>query len=210
MNQRSAVTHIQRNGALLVFPIKNRKEPKSLWSEFFPRKKMRWEWDETHDSGVGDLWVLMKRLSSSNQVVYSKWYQGRATFFSREVFCAMLQVMHPWQTAPLSEAAQTIIEALDMDSPLSTKQLKQLTGLQGRLNEPEYNRALKMLFSRLLVVAYGEVDDGAFPSLAVGSTQVLFEDLWLEARSLKDADRVLNKYLPSGSALRKHFDKNLL
>ena len=72
MNLRSAVSRINKNGALLVFPIQNRKEPNSLWAEFHPRKKMIWKWDEGHDSGVGDLWLLMKRLSDSLQVVYSK------------------------------------------------------------------------------------------------------------------------------------------
>ncbi|MBS2027495.1 MAG: hypothetical protein JST54_06265 [Deltaproteobacteria bacterium] len=41
---------------------------------------------------------------------------------------------------------------------------------------------MKALWTRLLIVGAGEVDDGAFPSLAIGSTALLFEDLW-RARS---------------------------
>ena len=32
----------------------------------------------------------------------------------------------------------------------------------------------------------GEVDEGAFPSLAIGSTELLFEDLWREGRFIKE------------------------
>ena len=83
---QKAVTQINLHGILLVFPINNRDEPKSLWSEFYPRTKMRWEWDDSGDQKVSDMWSLMKRLSTTKQVVYSKWYQGRATFFSLELF----------------------------------------------------------------------------------------------------------------------------
>jgi hypothetical protein len=48
-----------------------------------------------------------------------------------------------------------------------------------------YNKSTKVLWERLLIVGFGEVDDGAFPSLAVGSTENLFEDLWEDARKLK-------------------------
>src|SRR6476659_3749059 len=92
MNQRSAISKINKKGILLVFPINNRKEPQSLWSEFYPRKKMRWEWDNSGDDSVAEMWGLMKRLSENREVVYSKWYQGRATFFSQELFAAMLRL----------------------------------------------------------------------------------------------------------------------
>ena len=55
---------------------------------------------------------------------------------------------------------------------------------KGRFNEAAYQRALKELWTRLLIVAYGEVDEGAFPSLAIGATRLIFEDLWNEAKEL--------------------------
>ena len=59
-----------------------------------------------------------------------------------------------------------------------TKQLKEQTGLQGKLNESDYTRRLNELWRRFLIVGCGEVDDGAFPSLAIGATQHFFEDEW--------------------------------
>ena len=51
---------------------------------------------------------------------------------------------------------------------------------------------MRELWERLLIVGVGEVDDGAFPSLAVGATEVLFEELWEQALEHSEEDaRVL-------------------
>jgi hypothetical protein len=211
MNQRAAIQHINKQGILLVFPIDNRKAPLSLWSQFFPRTKMRWEWTDDGDDKVAKLWHLMKKLSCGRQVVYSKWYKGRATYFSREVFCALLSELQrtPNFLTGLSPQAFEILEILQGDSPLSTKELKAHTGLQGKLNEPTYNRAMKQLFSRFLIVAFGEVDDGSFPSLAVGATKLLYEDLWQGALALSKsrAQSIIDQALPPDSDFRKFFDR---
>ena len=195
-----------------MFPINNRAEPASLWSEFFPKIKMRWEWDESGDNRVGEMWSLMKKLSDSGQVVYAKWYQGRATFFSRELFTALLcRAQSNFESNEgLSRTARELLETLESDSPLSTKQLKKLTELQGKDNEKFYNRGMKELFSKFLIVAYGEVDDGAFPSLAVGATRHLYEDLLTEARNMKSdkACAIIDAYMPAGSLMRKFYSKN--
>ena len=83
--------------------------------------------------------------------------------------------------------------------------------LQGRDNEPLYTKATKELFQRFLIVAYGEVADGAFPSLAMGATRLLYEDLWTEAQQLSESEAMLiiDRFMPVGSSFRKHFEKNL-
>ncbi|MGE0616451.1 MAG: hypothetical protein AB7P04_12505, partial [Bacteriovoracia bacterium] len=192
MNQRSAISKINRAGVLLVFPVNNKREPRSLWYEFSPRTPMRWEWDESGDNRVADMWHLMKRLSDCRQVVYVKWYQGRATFFSRPLFTALLAVYRrqdagiPPGGSRYSLTARRILEALESDSPLSTKELKRMTDLQGKFNESAYSKGVKELFTRLSIVAFGEVDDGAFPSLAVGATRHLYEDLWEASGAFSD------------------------
>lgn len=211
MNQRSAIAKINKSGVLLVFPINNRKEPHSLWSEFFPRKKMRWEWDDSGDNSVAEMWSLMKRLSDNRMVVYSKWYQGRATFFSQELFVAMLSMLlrdfdlnHG-----LMASSKSLLETLESDSPLSTKELKKMTELQGKYNEGIYSRGMKELFSRFLIIAYGEVEDGAFPSLAVGATRTIYEDLWSQALCLnsEDAKKIVDRFIPEGSLFHRAFEK---
>ena len=172
---------------------------------------MRWEWDNDGDDRVAEMWHLMKKLSDCKKVVYSKWYQGRATFFSRDLFCAMLCLLHR-ESDPylgLSPTAKRILDTLESDSPLSTKQLKLQTDLQGKFNEGLYNKSLKELFLRFLIVGFGEVDDGAFPSLAVGATSLLYEDLLLEAKQmpLEKATILLNKNLPLKNHFRNNFEK---
>lgn len=213
MNLKSAVSHINKRGVLLVFPVKNQKEPASLWSEFFPRKKMKWEWDDGADDHVGNMWHLMKRLSVCGQVIYSKWYQGRATFFSKELFAAVLNIHRNSYDLErgLTRAGRDLFDALESDSPLSTRELKSQTGLEGRINESAYSKGLKQLFSRFVIVGYGESDDGAFPSLCVGSTRLLYEAVWNRSLEMthKEAQALIDKYLPESSLVRKFFDRQL-
>jgi hypothetical protein len=195
----------------LVYPINNRPEPRSLWSEFFPKTPMVWDWNEDGDARVAGMWQLMKRLSQTGDVVYSKWYQGRATFFSRELFTAMLAVQRRRSDLrlQLSGGAKTVMEVLQNNSPLSTKELKKLADLQGREHEAQYNRAMKELFSILLIVGFGEVEDGAFPSLAVGATELLFSDLWTRAEDMRlpEAQSVIDRFMPERSHFKRYLDR---
>lgn len=222
-----AIQAIQKRGALLVYPLDNRPKPDSIWSEFFS-DKMRWEWDADGDDRVAKLWQIKTTLSSSREVVYVKWYQGRATFFSKETFTHLLAYLgsaHKKQDS-LPKEANLILEVLEMDSPQSTKQIKLATDLRGKIFERVYEKSLKALFDQLWVVGFGEFDDGAFPSLAVGSTKALFEDLWEESKTissnaakdwlitklgvdslfLKYADKVLH---PKPAAASKRRDRSL-
>jgi hypothetical protein len=210
MSSKSAIAAINRAGALLVFPLDNKKEPASIWSHFFPRTPMRWEWDESGDNRVGNLWHLRSQLSTTGKVVYTKWFRGRATYFSRELFTALLRALNPIDSyTGLSSEARKILSILEGESPLSTKEIKRQAGLQGRESERAYERTLKELWSRCLIVAYGEVEDSSFPSLAVGATRILFEDLWTEAWALEiaEAESRISKILPAENLFYKHFIK---
>jgi hypothetical protein len=138
---------------------------------------------------------------------FCEWYQGRATFFSREAFVQMLAYLRT--SASLSRASQNILEALEMDSPLSTKQIKEAVELQGRFFEADYNRAMKALWNRLWIVGFGEIQDSSFPSLAVGATKNLFEELWLESESVRpeSAESWLRKKLGSENKFWKFAQK---
>lgn len=199
---RKAIAAIEAHGALLVFPINNKKEPRSIWSELYPRTKMRWEWDEDGDQKLSDLWRLREELSRSDKVVYAKWYQGRATFLAMDVFTSLLRFLDAERRATqLGHESREILDSLLADSPLSTKQLKAAVSLEGRSLEPMYNRAMKPLWQNLLIVAYGEFDDSSFPSLGIGATQTLFEELWLKSQQLNfdEAQNLLLERLGSGN-----------
>jgi hypothetical protein len=201
---------IEAAGALLVYPIANRKEPASLWSALHPRTAMRWAWDDGADMRVVRLWQLREQLARSRRVVYTKWYQGRATFFSRALFRAMLATVHKTEST-LSADARDLLSLLEDDSPQSTKQLRRAAGLTGKANERAYTRALRELWQRLLIVGTGEVDDGAFPSLAIGATRWIFEDLWEESRAVQgdDSAALVRDKLPDNTPFGRHWRRTL-
>lgn len=203
MNRKTAVSAIEQHGILLVFPIDNRREPHSLWYDFFPKSRMRWEWDSDGDDRVAQLWHLREELSRSGKVVYAKWFRGRATFFSRRVFTGLLSHFSRMLPPPvgLSPEARSILATLEESSPLSTKELKRATDLEGRFHAPSFDRATKELWERLLIVGYGERDDGAFPSLVYGATRWMFEDLWEAANKGVSADLKISA--PFAAHLRK-------
>lgn len=186
--RKKAIQAIEKRGALLVYPLANRKEPLSIWSELFPRSKMVWDWNEESDDRVADVWSLKEVLSRSRVVVYSKWYQGRATFFAPDVFIHLVALFESTNEATkmshLSLESRDVLEALEADSPLSTKQIKAAVNLEGRLNETAYNRAMKPLWTRMMIVAYGEFQDSSFPSLGHAASSLIFEDLWREAEGI--------------------------
>ncbi len=209
MKLKDAVEKIQNRGLLLVYPLQNRPEPRSLWSEFYPRTKMRWEWDsEGADNRVANLWHLREAISRSGQVVYTKWFRGRATFLSKEIFSAFLALLRVPDSS-LSRAASQLLRVLEEDSPLSTKELKKRCRLVGPGNERVYSKALQELWDSMQIVGYGEVDDGAFPSLAIGATRVLFDELVKNAESLDlgEAEALVQEKLGKDSVVYKYFLK---
>ncbi len=203
---RKAVEAIDEHGVLLVYPLQNRAEPRSLWSVLHPRSAMRWVWDEGADGRVAALWHLRAELAVSKRVVYSKWLGGRATFFSRDLFRSMLALRRAGGDlhARLSRPARTLLDVLSDDSPQGTAALRANANLEGAVNEPEYTRAMRVLWERLLVVGVGEREEGGFPSLAVGATELLFEDLWNAAAIVGkgDAETVARFELSSPSFAR--------
>lgn len=201
---------IESRGCLLVYPLDNRKEPASIWSALYPRTAMRWAWDQDGDNRVAELWVLREQLSRSQDVVYSKWYQNRATFFSKEVFVNLLAYLGSSQgRVSLNRDSQEALEVLLSDSPQSTPFLKENLGLRGRLLEGQYNRTLKPLWNFLFLVGFGEVEDSSFPSLNIGASATLFEDLWLKSQkvSTDQAEKFLIKKLGETNLFFKYAKK---
>jgi len=180
MKLARAVSIVDRLGIALVYPIDNKPEPPSLWSAIHPRRQMAWSWDEHSDPRVAEIWHLRAQLASSSEVAYAKWFRGRATFFSLPVFQAVLgRIARAGNVmVGLPPESVELLERLREISPRSTKELRSEVGLKGKTFESLFTHAMKALWARLLIVGTGEVEDGAFPSLAVSATEMIFEDLW--------------------------------
>lgn len=205
--KKKMIDAIERRGCLLVYPLANKNEPASLWSELFPKTKMRWEWDQDGDQRVSDLWIWREELSRSQEVVYAKWFRNRATFFSQEIFICLLSYLGSVRDeVPLTRDSKEALESFLMDSPQSTKVIKENLGWQGKMMESHYNRAMKPLWSYLFLVGFGEVQDSSFPSLNMAATQNIFEDLWLKAQGLDPvkAEEKLRAVLGEENLFFKH------
>lgn len=209
VTKRAAITAVNRLGACLVFPLENQQDPPSLWAHFHPRTKMRWEWDAGGDNRVPELWHLRRELSESGEVAYVKWFRGRATLLSLPLFSSLARVLAADEEVGLGVEARRLYQCFEEQSPLSTKEVKRAAELQGRVNERAYERGMKELWSRLLVVGFGERDDGAFPSLQVGASRLLLEGAWREGHALTaaQAEATIERYLPKGTAFRKELEK---
>jgi len=207
VNKRQLIKIINEQKIVLVFPVNNAKEPKSLWSQLFPRSNLKWEWsDSSVDQRIVDLWHLREELSRSDDVVYAKWLRGRATFFSKDMFVSLLAMLNDFRQieSGLSAAAAHLLRHLNDDSPQPTVRLKKSSGFKGP-HAKIYEKAMSELWRRLLVIGNGEVAEGAFPSLAIGSTKVLREELWQEARESKKAHDDVHSYLSEHHPLTNKF-----
>jgi hypothetical protein len=185
---KKLITLINQKHCLLTFPLDNRKEPESLWSSLYPRSKMTWAWDADSDGRISDLWIKREELSRSKEVIYAKWYRQRATFFSEECCINLLAYFGSSRNeVQLERGAKEALDNLLIDSPQSTKVLKENLSLQGKSLEPTYNKALKPLWNYLYIVGFGEVEDSSFPSLNIAACETLFEDLWQKSKSISEA-----------------------
>ena len=184
-----AIAAIEAHGALLVYPVQNKREPLSLWHVLHPRSEMHWAWDADADPRVAELWHLRERLARSKKVVYTKWLSGRATFFSHAFFRAALAALKAEHDlrAGLSRDSLALLEILLDDSPQPTRRLREAAGLEGRANESAFTRAMRPLWERMLIVGTGEAEEGGFPSLAVGATELVNEPDWLASEEQTDA-----------------------
>lgn len=208
MRMKKVIESINHHGVLLVFPMNNKKEPHSLWSVLHPESEMRWDWDTTGDDRVVKLWKLKTELSTTKKVVYTKWYKNRATYFSLDLFTACLRIQMD-QKLKLTQDSQNLLDTLISDSPLSTRQLKELTELKGKMFESLFNKSMRPLWDHFQIVAFGEFEDSSFPSLGIGATQTLYEELIKKAATLSRAEalKFIELKMPNGSLFRKYWDK---
>jgi hypothetical protein len=202
---------VDRQGICLVYPIDNAREPPSLWSELYPRSKMEWSWDADADPRVAEVWHLREQLARSSDVAYAKWFRGRATFFSLPVFHALLGRLSRAGNvhAGLPHESMELLERLREVSPRSTKELRADVGLRGKPFEGLFTHAMKALWTRLLIVGTGEVPDGAFPSLAVAATEMMFEDAWLAREKVpRGAEERLSEALRRSPAFARELTRS--
>ncbi len=143
-NYKKAVAAINEHHIQLVYPIKNAPEPRSLWHSLHPRTFMKWDWSEDADQRVVDIWHLKDDLSCGQDVVYAKWFRGRATFFSREIFAPILCLLETTKVDEIHRSvhASDIYDELLERSPLTPKIVRQAVDLSGIHNRSDYEKGV--------------------------------------------------------------------
>jgi len=111
------------------------------------------------------------------------------------------------ERAQASEEGRRLYQCFEENSPLSTKEVKAAAELRGKENERAFERGMKELWSRMLVVGFGEKDDGAFPSLQVGASKLLLEPMWRRGREMSEGEarEIVERVMPEGSMLSKDY-----
>ena len=213
MSYARAVKAINKHHILLVYPIKNAPEPQSLWSVLHPGVEMHWDWSEHADRRIEKMWHLKDELCERCDVVYAKWFRGRATFFSKQIFPAFLRVLGTTQFEEVlsSRDGDAIYQQLLDNSPQTPSMLKEAVEMESKHNRARFDKAMNVLWKKLYIVGTGEVDEGQFPALAAGATRHIFEDLWNEAEemSLTTAQEVISGCLPPESLFLKFLQRLL-
>lgn len=213
MSYARAVKAINKHHILLVYPIKNAPEPQSLWSILHQGVEMHWDWSEHADRRIEKMWHLKDELCEHRDVVYAKWFRGRATFFSKEIFPAFLRVLGTTQFDEVlqSRDGDAIYQQLLDNSPQTPSMLKEAVEMESEHNRARFDKAMNVLWKRLFIVGTGEVDEGQFPALAAGATRHMFEDLWDEAEemTLADAQDLIAKNLSPDSLFLKFLQRRL-
>jgi hypothetical protein len=167
----------------LVYPLKGKDQWPSLWHHLYPRRPMNWSWDSEADPRISQLWADREDLASQKLAVYTKYFRDRATFFSKPYFVSLLREHRPWTKKPSDRLSRWLLDSLLDNTPQSTKMLKRRwRSLDGSAPNGNWDRSLKTLFRGLWIVGLGEEDDGAFPSLRLGATELAWEELWQEAQ----------------------------
>jgi len=208
---RKALAAINERHVQLVYPIQNAREPRSLWHSLHPGSAMRWDWSEDADQRVVDLWQLKDDLCLGREVVYAKWFRGRATFFSRASFVPILALLGTTRAEALrrNATASRQYEELQDNSPQTPRRLQQADKMTGSHYRGDYKRGVKLLWEQLVIVGTGEVDEGQFPALAMGATRHILEDLWEEADGMepRDAEARCRRLLPAASPFSRFLDR---
>lgn len=205
-DKKKVLKTLEEVGCLFVYPNKEKRVAvPSIWDVLYPNLEMVWDWSDEAHSAVATVWRFREALSRSGDAVYTKWYKGRALFFSKQAFVALAQFLNsPRLIESLPREAAEIWELLNESSPQSSKELRENAGFRGKPFESLYQKSLKTLFERLLIVGYGEVDDGAFPSLSLGATPLMFEELWKDIQKKQNPKSPLKGILPPDILFHAH------
>lgn len=179
MTLKGALEHVEKVGRVAIFPEKNKKKSSiiSLWELFFPRTKMKWEWDDSADNRVVKLWWLKNEIAQTQKVLYGRFFGNRPILVSKN---EARRTMAGLERKPLSSLAREILSRLEDNSPQTKRMIgKSLRDDGWEITKGDFERALLSLQKQFLIVNLGdsEREKGPMPSTEYAALSLVFPDL---------------------------------
>ncbi len=183
-----AVKFIDTTGFCMLFPVK-RVELPSLYYAVTRRHPPRW------DSETEKMWGWKDELPRRRRAFYAKYFRTRGTFISLRMlphFLAMRGTAaragdaERWYAeGRISPAARDVWAALEKHGPMATLALRHACGMDSKVGNARYKRAMLELQCLLVVTHFGtEEESGAWPSARLNLTWRVFPRQTAAARNL--------------------------
>ncbi|MEO5668509.1 MAG: hypothetical protein ABIR96_10655 [Bdellovibrionota bacterium] len=176
---KSALDQVERVGRVAIFPEKNKKKNSivSLWEIFYPRTKMKWEWDEAADNRVVKLWWLKNEIAQTQKVLYGRFFGNRPVLVSKKEALKILVTLEPRRHSRL---ASEILSRLEDNSPQTKRMLGRALRDDGwEPTKSEFEKALLDLQRDFKIVNLGdsEREKGPMPSTEYATLALIFPDV---------------------------------
>ncbi|HEX2370789.1 MAG TPA: hypothetical protein VHM94_16305 [Acidimicrobiia bacterium] len=159
-----AVELIERVGLAYLFGGGAATDLPNLHTELTGRVSIG-DWDDE----TGEVWLLRGRLPELSVAWYGEWLRRRGTFVASRLLPAALR----WTGTPgdeqggvdraraISTEAASLFEALLVEGPLSSVEMRRATDLTGAERTPTFSRALRALRRGMLITTFGVATVGS-------------------------------------------------
>jgi len=176
---QSALDQVEKIGRVAIFPEKKPSKHSiiSLWELFYPRTKMKWEWDDSADNRVVKLWWLKNEIAQTQKVLYGRFFGNRPVLVSKSETRRTLKTL---EKKPLTSLAREILSRLEDNSPQTKRMLGRELRAEGwEPTKSEFERSLIDLQKNFLIVSLGdsEREKGPMPSSEYAALSLIFPDL---------------------------------
>ena len=159
-----AVRFIDAVGFCLLFPVKNVLLP-SLYYAMTRRIPITW------DKYTVKLWEWKDELPRRRRALYTKYFRGRGTFFSRAMLANFLALRggsariagHEtfYSAGKVSHDARTLWQTLAEHGPLATLELRHACKLDSKAGNTRFKKAILELQCLLVVTHFGAEQETA-------------------------------------------------